>query len=325
MSLQTKGQAANTLRRACHEREIGVRTECTPSNEDPLGDTVLFKVGCDEYLNAAEKKKVEDFADSMTGSDRALIHGFASTDGSAPFNNNLSCARAQAARKTLIDNGVDSGQTEILNHGATRGPAASRRSVVLERTPGASRPSVPQLNPVVNIAPTPGICGDMNFVIHWEISRPSNAANGGFVIQDITISTDESDCAGAKVTPPGPASPVHYFEAWRVNPGTRIFSAADGNTDTFGSVLGTINLATLACIRGSISFRAVATYFDNVPALPAHMVRKNPATFAQDLRSSVTDPVQGGTASRPVFHNLVYNWNCCPCRSAPSTVVSHRP
>lgn len=316
-------ESASQLSRACNTA-IGTRTECDPSSEDPVGELILFKLGCDEYASNAELTRVKDFADSLNAGDRVRIHGFASTDGAAAFNQNLSCARAQAARATLVANGIDASKTEILTHGPTPGPATQRRSVVLERNPGLTRPSVPQLKPVIDVVPTPGICGDMNFVIHWEISRNSNA-HGGFVLQDITIDIREFDCTGAAVFPPGPRSPVHYFEAWQVNPASTTLSAADGNTDTFGSILGTLNLSTLACATGSIEFHGIATYHDNVAALPATMTRNNPATFAQNLRSSVNDPHLGGLTSRPVFHDLVYRWNCCPCRSAPSITVSHRP
>jgi hypothetical protein len=310
-----------SLQRTCGP-DIGTRTGCDPATGDPPGDRALFKVNCDEYLTPADENQVKDFADSMSASDRVRIHGFASTDGNAVFNENLSCARAEAAQNTLAANSIDRGKTDLLKHGPTPGPAAQRRSVILERVPGASRPVVPQLTPVIDIGPTPGACGDNNFVIHWEISRNSDVTNGGFIIQDITVTWSEFDCAGNpnNVQFSGLPSPVHYFEAWRVNPGSKTIPAIDGNTDTFNVTNNP------GCTSGQVTFQAVAAFHDNVATVPSPpMSRFNPNTLANNLQSSVTDPHVGGNISRPVVHNLTWHWNCCPCQSAPSVVDTHTP
>lgn len=313
--------APTSLQRTCGP-DIGTRTGCDTATGNPPGDRVLFKVNCDEYLTPADESQVKDFADSMSASDRVRIHGFASTDGNAVFNENLSCARAQAAQDTLAANGIDRGNTDVLKHGPTPGPARQRRSVILERVPGTSRPVVPQLTAVIDTGPTPNVCGDANFVIHWELSRNSDATNGGFIIQEISDTWSEFDCAGnpQNVQFSGLSSPVHFFEAWRVNPGTRnVAAGVDGNTDTFNVTNNP------SCTTGRARFHGVAIYHDNVAALPPSMTRNNPNTFANFLRSSLTDPAPGGNVSRPLIHDFTWHWNCCPCRSAPSVVDTHTP
>jgi outer membrane protein OmpA-like peptidoglycan-associated protein len=307
------------VQRACGAAAIGTPAGCTPATDDPLGELVLFKVSCDELVNAAEEQKIIDFADSMTETDTVTVHGFASVDGDPAFNDNLSCARAQRAQSILLTHGISPSQIAIRKHGATSGPAPTRRSVVLELAAGVSRAPVPQLTAVVDVAPTAGSCGNVNFVIHWELSRNSERTNGGFVIQDLTITWDEVDCTGAAVPLGTFTSPLHYFEAWRVAPATTVSIPA---TDTFGRVppFGNCTVATL-------SFDGVARYFDNVNALPAHMVASNPATAAGTLRSSLTDPqpALGTLVSRPVARNLTVHWDCCPCQSSPTVIDSHTP
>jgi outer membrane protein OmpA-like peptidoglycan-associated protein len=314
--------AENMIQRACGPADIGAPAGCTRDNSEPVGDLALMRVNCDEYVSAPEEAKVIAFADSLETGDRVRVHGFASTDGNAAFNHNLSCARALRAVGTLTANGISPAQIDVLEHGPTPGPATLRRSVVLERVPGVSRPAVPQLTPVVTVAPTPGICGDMNFVITWVLSRNSSAVNGGFVIQDITFNWNVLDCTGAPVPNPDPrTSPLHYFEAWRAAPGTTALSPVA--TDTFfwpgAAPWGG------GCTDGTVSITATARFHDNVAALPAHMVTPNPATFAGGLQSSVTDPALGGNVSRPVAHELSFHWTCCPCSSSPTVVDSHTP
>jgi hypothetical protein len=222
----------------------------------------------------------------------------------------------------LIVNDIDMSQIDTIQHGPTPGPAGQRRSVVLERVPNLSRPTTPQLRPVIDQAPTPGNCGIMRFVIHWEISRNSNALNGGFVIQDITFTWRNVNCSGVEVPDgTGKLSPLHYFEAWRFLPGTRNIAPADGNVDIFQWA----NDDPTGCTVDNVRINAVARYHDNVSTLPAHMIRNNPATFANNLQSSTTDPAVAGSVSRPVQHQLQFHWNCCPCSSSPTVVDSHTP
>jgi hypothetical protein len=312
------GAATTMLQRTCGEAAIGSRTECTPAGNEPVGDLILFKVNCDEYLTIAEANRVKDFADSMEDADRVRIHGFASTDGVATFNQNLSCARAQTARDTLVANGIDPLHIDILRHGPTTGPAARRRSVVLERIPGASRPVVPQLSSVITTPLAPGACGGINLVAQWQLNRNSAAA-GGFVVQEINESWNVQDCTGVPVANPDPrTSPLRFFEAWRVPTASTSGSPFTSDTWFWPSAAPWAG----GCMNGTVTIQGHARYFDNLAALPAHMIVNNPATFSGSLQSSVTDPALTVAASRPVNRSLRLHWTCCPCSSSPTIVDS---
>jgi hypothetical protein len=312
---------AQVIQRACGAADIGTPAGCAPDASEPIGDLALFRFNCDEFASATERAKVVDFADSMESGDRVRVHGFASTDGNAAFNHKLSCARALAATAVLNGNGILPGQIDVLEHGPTPGPAAGRRSVVLERVPGVSRTVVPQLQ-IASAGPVPGLCGAMNFVSTWSLSRNAHATNGGFIVQDLTIDRDVVDCTGAAVPSTDPR-PTHlrYFEAWRVAPGTTIITPAP--TDTFRAS-GAPPVGG-GCTDGSISFTGTARFHDNVAALPAHMVTPNAATYAGLLQSSLADPALGGNVSRSVAHELSFHWTCCPCSSSPTIVDTHTP
>lgn len=312
------------LQRACGPaaETIGTATTCIGESSEPAGDLVLFNVGCDTFLGAGEET-IREFADSMADTDTVNVHGFASVDGETDFNLHLSCARSRKAADILENQGILPTQIALVQHGETPGPASERRSVVLERVPGVSRPVVPQLSAVVSAGPTPGICGGMNFVIRWQLSRNS-ATNGGFVMQDVGFLWDVRDCSGVSVPNPDPrTSPLRYFEAWRVAPNSQNLSPV--TTDTF---FWPSNLPWAGgCTDGDVTITATARYHDNVPVadMPAHMVANNPATFAGGLRSSLTDPNLRGNISRDVPHSLTFHWVCCPCQSSPTVVDQHTP
>ena len=314
------------LQRACGKKGIGTPGDCVPSKQEPVGDLVLFKVNCDDFATARDKQTVVDFADSMDANDSVVVHGLASTDGDATFNDNLSCARAVKAKNVLKENKIDEPKISLIKHGATPGPAAQRRSVVLERTPGASRPSIPQLRAEIETAPTGGICGGDTFRIRWSLSRNSDAL-GGFVIQDVLFNWNVRDCKGATVPTPPFTSPLRYFETWRVPPTSTQPNATAFTKDTDRFFWPDTPPWGGGCSDGKVTITATARYFDKqaAAALPPSMVQFNPKTFAQDLFSGLSDPKLGGTVSRPLAHSISFHWKCCPCSSSPTVVDSHTP
>jgi outer membrane protein OmpA-like peptidoglycan-associated protein len=302
---------------------VGNAGGCTYISSNPVGERALFRVNCNDFRSRAEQDVVEAFADSMTATDVVNVHGFASMDGDLDFNVALSCARAREAADILEQNGIPPAQIHLFAHGPVPGPDRQMRSVVLERDPNVSRPVVPQLTPNILTGPDPGICGAMNFVIQWDLSRNAGA-QGGFIVQELTISLFVQDCDGNINVMPF-ANPLHYFESWRVLPNSTNFDPLDGSTDTFMAA-GSPPVGG-GCTDGTIVFSGIAHYYDNVPNanMPAHMVRNNPATAAGGLRSSVTDPAIGGNISRPFIHTLSFQWTCCPCQSSPTIVDEHTP
>ena len=184
--------------------------------------------------------------------------------------------------------------------------------------------TAPTLTPTVTTPPAPGNCGNMNFVVRWDLSGNSSR-RGGFIIQDITITWNEVDCAGAPVADPaGHVSPLRYWEAWRVDP--RSTTVTPVNTDTFAWAPG---LGT-GCTVDAVAFNGVAQYHDNVAALPDHMTAGNAATKAGILQSSTADPNVGGDVSPAVAHTLNFHWGCCggpggTCAVTPTVVDGHTP
>lgn len=323
--------AADTVQRRCGPDEIGLHNDCEapssdpdvwPPAEIPPGEILYFSVGCDEFTSVDEWHKARTFADSMLATDTVRVHGFASVDGDATFNQHLSCARAEMAAHALRGGGISPSQIRIIAHGPTPGPEDERRSAILELDAPFTRLPTPQLTGSVLTEPRPGPCADVYYEVMWDISRDSHAVEGGFVVQQVTITRSadaDVDCDGNPVAWSHP-SPLTYYEAWRVLPGGRRFLESSDTDEFFVARPGTV------CGTGSVRWTAMATYFDGVATLPAHMIPDNPATVAGPLRSSLTDPALGGTPSRSVPHELAISWNCCPCdRSSPTVVGAYTP
>jgi hypothetical protein len=192
--------------------------------------------------------------------------------------------------------------------------------------PNVPAPSgtAPVLNAVVTTAPTPGNCGVMNFVVTWNLSANAGS-RGGFIIQDLTITWNERDCAGNAVADPqGHVSPLRYWEAWRVAPNSRAITPVA--TDTFQWAPG---LAT-GCTNDTVRFNGTAQFHNNVADLPNHMTANNPATKAGILQSSTADPNVGGDTSPAIAHTLDFHWICCLpffslCFPNPTVVDGHTP
>jgi outer membrane protein OmpA-like peptidoglycan-associated protein len=126
----------DTLQRACGPAAIGRVSDCIGLGGQDItdvgfssADLFLFRVGCDEF-RSGEEARLRDRARSILPTDTVDIHGFASEEGNAAFNDDLSCARAHAAEGILHQEGVTSPMT-LYNHGATPGVREDRRSVVL--------------------------------------------------------------------------------------------------------------------------------------------------------------------------------------------------
>ncbi len=103
------------LQRKCHATQLGAPTpDCAPSQDGVVGWQFLFKVGCDDLLSGEEDK----ISKPKVGS-QLKIHGFASLDGDASFNSDLSCHRANRiadmARKLRADCPV----IGVFKHGAS--------------------------------------------------------------------------------------------------------------------------------------------------------------------------------------------------------------
>ena len=140
------------IQRACGPRQIesALKSPGTPSCTGQSGDVMdvtirklfRFRINCDEFASAAEKKKFDDFLKSIRPGDFYKVHGFASVDGDPGFNANLSCARARKVAQMIVKAGGL--VTKVFEFGPTEGAAEDRRSVVVTPTiiPGTDAPRV---------------------------------------------------------------------------------------------------------------------------------------------------------------------------------------
>lgn len=71
------------------------------------------------------------FAKALDAVSKIEIHGYASVDGPADFNENLACARALKTQAVLAAAIGSDRVVSVTNHGPTPGPAQERRSAVL--------------------------------------------------------------------------------------------------------------------------------------------------------------------------------------------------
>lgn len=142
--LQQQGQAVPAVRRVCGPEAIGAPAGCEAG--DPAfvaGDIFRFQVNCDDWLNGADAGLL-DVSQMYAPDSNIEIHGYASVDGPEAFNSALACTRVQKARTLLLAAGVAPARiTRMVNHGASPGKAADRRSVVLRAIPAAPAPADP--------------------------------------------------------------------------------------------------------------------------------------------------------------------------------------
>ncbi len=115
-------------------------TTCKPLAGDVAGDArVLMKINTADLLDPEEEVKLDKFADSVRASGaKVKVHGLASTDGPADYNDRLSCTRALRAAQLLRERGVSDTQIiDVFKHGEVSGPYRWRRAAVFE-TEGAA-------------------------------------------------------------------------------------------------------------------------------------------------------------------------------------------
>ena len=150
---------AALVQRACLPAGIGTPAGCGAGSPTFVsGSTFRFLKDCDDFA-AGEEARLVSTVSALPATTTVEIHGFASADGDATFNENLSCARALKAQSVLTapspgGAGISGGRiTGITKHGATPGPVADRRSVVIV-TAGPTPPPPPP-RPPLTVAITP--------------------------------------------------------------------------------------------------------------------------------------------------------------------------
>jgi outer membrane protein OmpA-like peptidoglycan-associated protein len=110
------------LQRACGPALGKPTPDCTPSDTGIIGTQFLFDVNCDR-LKSFEVSHLDRFAKSLTPGTNLNVHGFASIDGGAGFNLDLSCHRANKLASLLRTARPDCSIAQTFKHGAQGGQA----------------------------------------------------------------------------------------------------------------------------------------------------------------------------------------------------------
>jgi outer membrane protein OmpA-like peptidoglycan-associated protein len=169
-----------SLQRACGRSEIGIVADCLGQSGDVTGEVFHFRINCDTFSPASDESRLRAFATTISSDDIIEIHGFASIDGPADFNENLSCARAHKAQSVLIEEGVSPAQIRpLIMHGATEGNATERRSIVINKQnkqpikPQPCTISVVPGSPVPTPVGSRGGCGSGSDFTYYDFPRLS--------------------------------------------------------------------------------------------------------------------------------------------------------
>ncbi|HEX2209365.1 MAG TPA: DUF4157 domain-containing protein [Longimicrobium sp.] len=168
-TVQQAGAAGGPrLQRKCND-DLGTPTpDCTPSQDGVSGWQFLFDVGCDDLLPGEEAK-----IKKLKVGSRLKIHGFASQDGPAAFNEALSCHRANRIAELAARVRADCPVIGIYKHGESPvsapgvprdvNPPSFWRSVIIQEVPRALESGERWLDPA----------GTINFA--WGILRRAKA------------------------------------------------------------------------------------------------------------------------------------------------------
>ncbi len=138
------------IQRACGPAAIGSVGGCTGRGGDITdfggsSDRIfLFEQNCDEF-RPGEEARLRGVAAGLSPTSDVDVDGFASEEGDATFNEELSCARANAAAQVLVAEGV-AGAIDLFSHGPTPGGREDRRSAVISVS-GSPAPEPPTETP----------------------------------------------------------------------------------------------------------------------------------------------------------------------------------
>jgi RHS repeat-associated protein len=132
--------------------------------------------------------------------------------------------------------------------------------------------------------------GDGKWLIKWGLAQPSAA--GGYIVQDTTLN------ATATLNGASESASLHYWEAWRVEPGSQTSVPAN---DIF------LHMMSPAGSTGSISWTTSARFYEGMTSLPGFVPGAVPA--AGSLPATTQDPNLGkANATAPVDRNFTIKW-----------------
>jgi hypothetical protein len=137
--VQQSGNQGPQIQRACGTAAIGTHAGCTTHMPIFLDGypTFGFAPDCDTFA-AGQEAALVAHASGLPATAAFEVHGYSTTVGDSTYNQNLSCARAEAAQRVLTDAppsgaGIPAARISgVFAHGETPGsPPSTRASVVI--------------------------------------------------------------------------------------------------------------------------------------------------------------------------------------------------
>lgn len=165
-----------SLQRKCGDALGTPEPDCTPNNVPLIGMQFLFVVNCDD-LKSGEALSLNKFAKGLKPGAELRVHGFASIDGPAAFNLELSCHRANKIADMLRAARPGCTVSGVFKHGGHAGPEAPDfwRSAIIEEVKPDPKPKY--------------VCGPD--ATDWFVSQVARAKTNAKVL-DIKADLDDA-------------------------------------------------------------------------------------------------------------------------------------
>lgn len=211
------------LQRTCGAALGKPKKDCTDSDTGIIGMQFLFDLGCDT-LRTFEVNHLAQIVKTIPHGAPLNVHGYASVDGEAGGNRDLSCHRANKLAALILAARPDCNIYETFRHGAQKGPpgpenwraasveVAQSRVPPQEETPDKQNATPPQPIPSCPAVPTsiPSSCAGRHeayaaaqrcFPLNaWLPCVARNSANICRVVEAFNFRGDEGSklklCAG---------------------------------------------------------------------------------------------------------------------------------
>src|SRR5262245_6192640 len=151
------------LQRACGSALGKPKKDCTKSDIGIVGLQFLFDVGCDT-LQSFEVDHLAQIVKTIPKGAPLNVHGYASVEGGADFNLELSCHRANKLAALILAARPDCNIYELFKHGTQKGPPgpefwrAASVEIAQSRIPlQEETPDKPKATPPQTIPSCPGV------------------------------------------------------------------------------------------------------------------------------------------------------------------------
>ena len=159
-------------------------------------------------------------------------------------------------------------------------------------------------------------CGGIEWLVEFKL--PKKAEGDGWIIQQIQRSYDIRKKDGSVADPKLNAAKAPFWEAWPVKKGATLTSNRYDATDDGRTYDDSFDQPTRPNLKGTFKVVALVKFYE--VALPTDFIKQNPATRAEDLRSTITKPsFWDGTGTSD---NLSTSWDCTGIKNPETPQIS---